>query len=463
MRRPRPLGRRRTIGGLVATLLISGGLATGPAPAAATAAATDPATPATDPAATGTVSVLTYNVAGLPAWLSSGNPAVNTRPIGQRIGAYDVVHVQEDFNYHADLYAANDHPHRTPTSGGVPFGDGLNTLSHYPYSDLTRVRWNTCNGTDCLTPKGFTRTRIRLAEGVHVDFYNAHPNAGSTDADLAARRANISQLTAYILANSAGNAVVVAGDTNTRWTRSGDNIRDLVSAAGLTDAWVQAERDGVPPAAGSPALVCDPALVTAACEVVDKILYRGNRLIDLDLVSYANDNAAFLDSAGRPLSDHYPIAATLRWTLAGDLRMSDDWGGPHGTPFTDVDQVRPGGQVGRIAVRGGARLDQVSLTLSDGPTLTHGGAGGNLVGLDLAPGEYLTQATLTRGQRDGRTRVFSARFVTNLGRVLAAGTPTSDTVTYVAPAGWQIGGFHGRAGSEVDRLGMIWTPAPASP
>lgn len=450
MRRSLPSARGWLASALVTALVATVGLVAGPGvgPAAAM-------TPG------GTVSVLTYNIAGLPAWLSSGNPAVNTRPIGQRIGAYDVVHVQEDFNYHADLYAANQHPHRTPTSGGVPFGDGLNTLSHHPYSDLTRVRWSTCNGTDCLTPKGFTRSRIRLAEGVYVDFYNAHPNAGSTEADLAARRSNIAQLTAYILANSAGNAVVVAGDTNTRWTRAGDNIRDLAGAAGLTDAWVQSQHGGVPPAAGAPALACDPARVTDDCEVVDKILYRGNRLVTLGLVRYANDNAAFLDAAGRPLSDHYPIAATLRWSLAADLRMSDDWGGPHGTPFTDVDRVRPGAQVDRLTVRGGARLDQVSLTTAGGgPVLSHGGTGGTPASLDLAAGEHLTQITLTRGQRDGRTRVFSARFVTNQDRVLAAGTPTADTVTYQAPPGWQISGFHGRSGAELDRLGVIYTPAP---
>lgn len=29
--------------------------------------------------------------------------------------------------------------------------------------------------------------------------------------------------------------------------------------------------------------------------------------------------------------------------------------------------------------------------------------------------------------------------------------------TYTAPAGTQIAGFHGRAGSEVDKLGVIFT------
>src|SRR5690242_9383558 len=71
------------------------------------------------PATSGTFSVLTYNVAGLPEGLSSGHPATNTKPIGQRINGYDVVNVQEDFNYHADLYSTDQHPYRTPTSGGA--------------------------------------------------------------------------------------------------------------------------------------------------------------------------------------------------------------------------------------------------------------------------------------------------------------------------------------------------------
>jgi hypothetical protein len=83
------------------------------------------------PPSTGTFSVLTYNIAGLPLGLGDGDPEENTPIIGRRISPYDVVHVQEDFNYHAALYANNTHPHRTPTSGGVLFGDGLNTLSNF--------------------------------------------------------------------------------------------------------------------------------------------------------------------------------------------------------------------------------------------------------------------------------------------------------------------------------------------
>ncbi|MFB4318034.1 endonuclease [Actinomadura sp. 21ATH] len=281
---------------------------------AAAAVAGSLAVPAARAEIGGTLSLLTYNVAGLPEPISGGDPANNTGPIGERVNAYGVVNVQEDFNYHAALYRTDRHPYRTPTSGGVLFGSGLNTMSDHPYGDLRRIRWNRCNGFDCLTPKGFTFKRITLAEGVSVDLYNLHANAGTTAADLAARRDNVTQLAAYITANSAGNAVIVMGDTNTRYTRAEDNIRALVSAAGLTDAWVEAERGGTPPAAGSPALTCDDAQVTDACEVVDKILFRGSGRVALRLTGYSNENARFRTAADEMMSDHYPIAATLAWS-----------------------------------------------------------------------------------------------------------------------------------------------------
>lgn len=267
----------------------------------------------THQATSGTFNVLTYNVAGLPEGLSSSHPAKNTPLISPRLGAYDIVGVQEDFNYHAALYAGDDHPYRTPTSGPAVFGDGLNTLSDLPYDGFERVRWKRCNGTDCLTPKGFTFARVRLAEGAYLDLYNLHPNAGTTDADLAARRANITQLADYIAAHSDGNAVLVMGDTNTRYTRTADNIRDLATRNGLTDAWVDLVRGGSAPPAGSDALVCDPDNVTDTCEVVDKVLYRSGPRLSLTATRYHNAHTAFLDADGEPLSDHYPHTVDFTW------------------------------------------------------------------------------------------------------------------------------------------------------
>lgn len=60
-------------------------------------------------ATSGSLSVLSYNVAGLPAILQdndeSGDKTVNTELIGTYFSEYDfdLIHVQEDFNYHAAL------------------------------------------------------------------------------------------------------------------------------------------------------------------------------------------------------------------------------------------------------------------------------------------------------------------------------------------------------------------------
>ena len=295
-------------------------------------------------AQTGDLSVLSYNIAGLPLGIGDGDPETNTPIIGSRLGSYDIVQVQEDFNYHAALYAADDHPHRTATSGGVPFGDGLNTLSDMPFEDFERVKWNDCasGSADCITPKGFTFMRARLAEGVWVDLYNLHTDAGSEAADIAARAKNLAQVSAFMATHSAGNAVIVYGDTNTRYTRVGDGIAEFTADGGLTDAWVEQIRGGDAPNEGDPALVCEDATVDANCEVVDKILYRSGDHVRLDAGQYRNDHAAFRNGPGENLSDHYPIAVDFAWSTTGTFTLSDQFGGPHGDFFTDVDDLDAG-------------------------------------------------------------------------------------------------------------------------
>ncbi|MFJ8464565.1 jacalin-like lectin [Streptomyces swartbergensis] len=436
---------RRLLGALTAAALTLTGLtATSATPAAA--------------AESGSFNVLTYNIAGLPLGLGDSDPEINTPLIGQRLGPYDIVNVQEDFNYHASLYAHDKHPHRTATSGGAAFGDGLNTLSDHPFEDFQRVKWNNCTGTNCLTPKGFSLARVRLAEGAFVDVYNVHTNADSTDDALAARRANVEQLSDFIQANSAGNAVIVMGDTNTRYTRTGDNIRTLLSENGLADAWVKLVKGGTPPAQGSDALVCDAAAPTDDCEVVDKVLYRGSKLLTLTATRYANDWKAFLRSDGKHLSDHFPHAVDFSYTLNSSLRASDFFGGPHGTAFNDADDLPANPAPRTLTLRGANRLDAVSLAHDGGTTLTHGGTGGTATSLTLAPGEHLTSVQLTQGQKDGRTRIFSASFTTDRNRTVSAGTAGSAAKTFTAPSGWQIVGFTGRAGGEIDKLGVIYAP-----
>jgi hypothetical protein len=247
------------------------------------------------------------------------------------------------------------------------------------------------------------------------------------------------------------------GDTNTRYTRAADTIASFAANNGLTDAWVQLERGGVAPAPGSATLLCDESAITNTCEVVDKILYRSSKLISLNATYYNNDHASFLDSAGLMLSDHDPINVKFSWARNTDFQLSDQFGGPHGDYFQDINSVPAGARATSISLRSGARVDQMGVTLSNGTTLTHGGTGGTASSLTLGSSEYVTTAYLCQAQYSGHTRIFYAKFTTNLGNTLAGGATTSDCVTRTAPAGWQIAGFHGRSGDGVDKVGFIYT------
>ncbi|KAG2518313.1 hypothetical protein JM18_007252 [Phytophthora kernoviae] len=402
---------------------------------------------------------------GLPQIISSGNPEPNTVEMGKRISDWDIVNVQEDFNYHAFLYSKNTHEHRTATSGGVPFGSGLNTLSHYPFTNVSgteRTQWKACSsneGADCLTPKGFTRVEIQLDGGVAFDLYNLHSDAGTSAEDQKARASNLAQLGDYIKANSADKAVIVMGDTNTRYTRSLDTIAEFLQGTNLTDGWVEFVRNGKAPEKGAAPILCDEKNMTNECEVVDKIMYRGNNYITLTLDKWNNDNKAFFDSNKTGLSDHPPISSVFSWKLNPDLHLSDAFGGPHGTPFTDVALAAAGQTVSSITIRAEKRVDGVSLEVSDPTesTLAHGGTGGIPKKLQLKSGEYITSMEVHWGKKEERTRIFYLKFKTNKGRSVEGGTKTSAKATVTAPKGFQLSGLHGRSDKEVDALGAIFT------
>lgn len=205
--------------------------------------------------------------------------------------------------------------------------------------------------------------------------------------------------------------------------------------------------------------MCDQtgATVPNTCEVVDKVLYRGSKLVTMDATSYNNEHAKFLNSDGLMLSDHDPITVGFTWSRNSAFQLSDQFGGPHGDYFNDIDSAPAGARAATVSLRSGSRVDQMGLTLSDGTTLAHGGTGGTASSLTLDSGEYVTSAQLCQGVKNGHTRIFYAKFSTNLGRTLAGGTTTSDCVTRTAPSGRQIAGFHGRAGDEVDKIGFIYT------
>src|SRR5690606_6096999 len=102
-------------------------------------------------------------------------------------------------------------------------GDGLGILSRFPIADEERVPWTGCFGGldtsdggagDCLAMKGFAAWTVTLADGVEVDVYDLHAEAGGTDEDQRLQEENFDQLAEFVLARSDGRSVILGGDTN---------------------------------------------------------------------------------------------------------------------------------------------------------------------------------------------------------------------------------------------------------
>ncbi len=246
----------------------------------------------------GSIRLLTYNVAGLPIGVSSSNPVANTPQMSPLLNNYDLVLAQEDFSYHDELAADAMHPHQSVPmeAGTLPAADGLNRFSDSAFSDFDRQEWQECNGlvsngSDCLAPKGFSYARHTIAPGVTLDVYNLHADAGRGSSDRDARNAQVTQLLDYIDTHSEGQAILVAGDTN---MKAGDEVtlQTLLDGAGLLDACT--------------------SLACPSPETIDRLMIRSSETLTLSAQSWWIDDL-FVDQNGLPLSDHEAIGIQLDW------------------------------------------------------------------------------------------------------------------------------------------------------
>ncbi|MEX2160263.1 MAG: endonuclease/exonuclease/phosphatase family protein [Dehalococcoidia bacterium] len=246
----------------------------------------------------GEFTTLSYNVGGLPQEVSQINPKDHIPLISPLINDYDIVLTQEDWdwwlpaldeidfaNYHTRLRAQTDFPYQSEQHPGneavgldieterplLMVGDGLGILSRFPFDEFRRVPWAACGvaAADCLAMKGFGMARVELADGVTVDVYTLHAEAGSEDDDNTARAEGFADLAAYIEQNSVGRAIILGGDMNLHTDATDqDHPEDLgvwqtfLQRTGLTD-------------------VCD-ALQCADPTRIDKFAFRSSDAITLE-------------------------------------------------------------------------------------------------------------------------------------------------------------------------------------
>jgi hypothetical protein len=291
----------------------------------------------------GELSVLTYNVAGLPQEISGVNPEEHIPLISPLLDEYDVVMTQEDFDwwvpaldnldfvhYHERLRAEATHEHRSgrhpgPADAGLDpatrpellVGDGLGFLSRFPFvsrqplDDTVRRAWSGCFGGfdtsdggagDCLAMKGFAMVRLALQPGVSVDLYTLHAEAGGTARDQELQAADFDLLADYIEQHSEGHAVILGGDTNLHT----DSDHPDASGGADTEIWESfLERTGLTDA-------CD-ALDCAETDSIDKIAVRGGDDVTLTPTSHDFPRERFTAPDGEDLSDHPPLVVEIEW------------------------------------------------------------------------------------------------------------------------------------------------------
>ena len=330
------------------------------------------------PAYDGSFSILSYNVGGLPEIISSSKPSKYTKLISPKLNQYDVVNVQEDFGYNDDLTSKLEFPYQTEFSGNVPLGNGLMTFSKFPLLMSTKIAWKDTHGfitdgADQMIPKGFTYSSMEIKSGYFIDIYNIHTDADTDEQSMEARRSNMAQLSEYINKVSSGKAVIVFGDTNSRYTREGDDFYELLlKPCKLKDAWIQNIMNGEIPPIGDSLMVDELGQLG---EVVDKIWYRSGKNIEINAATFEVLFTEFTDDEGNQLSDHYPITSRIDYKLLDNILTSDTFGGGGGEGFSFVEKV--GGKYPRsVIISTGDRVDRVGFNYYEYGSVVVGGDGG---------------------------------------------------------------------------------------
>lgn len=265
--------------------------------------ACDPPPPAAP--TSGSFSTLTYNVAGLPQGFNDDQfPERNIPLISPKLNAYDLVLVQEDFAYTQALREALTLPYESypMEEHARPMSDGLNQFARFAFDpELTRVQWETCNGvtsgsSDCLATKGFTTSSVAIGDGVALTVVNLHGEAGGGPDDVAARNQGYAQLAAHLADAHAGDALLVAGDTNLTGLEADDEptLEALLDEVGLVDA--------------CRSLDCGE-------EHIDRVMLRSSDALALTAVEWAVADEMVDDDDGAPLSDHDAIRVTVEWSI----------------------------------------------------------------------------------------------------------------------------------------------------
>ncbi|KAK1941111.1 hypothetical protein P3T76_007817 [Phytophthora citrophthora] len=173
--------------------------------------------------------------------------------------------------------------------------------------------------------------------------------------------------------------------------------------------------------------------------------------VDFDkLVTDATNYLTPSTTTGAPTGPVHPLLSGMQF-------------GGTGNKASDYrDAVEPGEVVKGVMIRTGKRVDGVGIIHQDSsgnPVTRLNGAraeGGTPQTLMLGPGEFIKTIEAHTGDKDGRMGISFIKFTTNLGNSISGGTPTNEIGTESAEEGYQLAGFSGKSGDEIDSVAAIW-------
>jgi len=258
-------------------------------------------------ATSGALSVLSYNVHGLPSLITGDDTPARMSDIAPRLQSWDLAGLQEDWDEdnHETLVGQTDHPLKLwfdeTLSIDRYYGSGLSILSRHPAVEVVNTHYTTCSGildgaSDCLASKGFQAARLRVGAAL-IDLYNTHLEAGGGQEDNEARAAQVDAVIEALQGWSSGQAVIFTGDFNLHASDPEDAplLERLQDEGGLVDACESVN--------------CDNA------NHIDRIFIRSSAQVHLNVLSWADSSGDFLDANSVDLSDHPPISASVEWSV----------------------------------------------------------------------------------------------------------------------------------------------------
>ncbi len=264
------------------------------------------------------LSVLSYNVLGLPKIIAKRERKKWMPVIARKSCRFNVALFQEDFSYHGLLRRYSPcHPHVRRGPGGKTndggellgfrfsnlvrlvegklFGSGLSVFSHHKISRNRSIRYGVCEGyldqqQDCFADKGAMLITVVLAPKLTIDLYNTHLDAGRSAPNNAVRRQQLAKLASFVEANSRNRPVIIAGDFNLNWRLPKMKQLLVVFMRRLGLRRVDRAQNRKNP--------------------IDHIFFRPGRTVALSV--HNAGVAKGFTVGGQSLSDHQPITATFK-------------------------------------------------------------------------------------------------------------------------------------------------------